>query len=177
MRIETKDLILAKAKLEDLQNIYNNYWKHEETAKYMLWNTCKSIDEARARLEKVIEYQKGKTAYFVYEKTSGQAIGMAAMIEIAPNIFEDGGIGIGKDFIGKGYGKQILNALIDYTFTNLKAEKIICSCHTDNTASAKLQQSCGMKYTHSEIVDRKKDNLTYKADYYELTKNEYLANR
>lgn len=177
MKIETKDLILSKAKLEDLQSIYNNYWKHEETAKFMLWTTCKSIEEASERLEKVIEFQKDKAAYFVYEKVSGEAIGMAAMIEIAPNIYEDGGIGIGKNFVGKGYGKQILNALIDYAFNNLNAEKIVCSCDAENIASAKLQQSCGMKYSYSEIVTRKKDNLTFKSDYYEITKTEYLARK
>ena len=32
--LETKDLILDKAKMEDFDDIYNNYWKYEETAKY-----------------------------------------------------------------------------------------------------------------------------------------------
>ena len=82
MLIETKNLILAKAKMEDLHSIYNNYWSEEDTAKYMLWNPCKSIEEAKERLIKVIEFQKDKAAYFVYEKASGNAIGMAAMIEI-----------------------------------------------------------------------------------------------
>ena len=175
MRIETKDLILDKAKIEDLNSIYKNYWSHEETARYMLWAPCTSVEEARERLDKVIEFQKGKVAYFVYEKSSGQAIGMAAMLEIEPNIYEDGGIGIGKDFVGKGYGRQILNALIDYLFNEMNADKIICSCHTDNISSAKMQQSCGMHYTHSEMVTRKKDDLTYKADYYVITKEEYFA--
>ena len=175
MKIETKDLILSKAKLRDLDSIYNNYWKHAETAKFMLWTPCKSIDEARYRLHKVIEFQKDKCAYFVYEKKSGNAIGMAAMIEISPKVYEDGGIGIGKNFVGKGYGKQILNALIDYTFNKLNADKIICSCHTDNLPSANLQKSCGLTYTHSEMVTRKKDNLTYKSDYYEITKDQYLT--
>ncbi|MBQ8844572.1 MAG: GNAT family N-acetyltransferase [Clostridia bacterium] len=174
MRIETKDLILSKAKIEDLESIYNNYWSQEETAKFMLWTVCKSLEEARERLEKVIEFQKDKAAYFVYEKASGNAIGMAAMIEISPKVFEDGGIGIGKKYIGRGYGKQILNALINYTFNKLDAEKIICSCHTDNIPSARLQKSCGMKYVYSKNETRKKDNLTYKADYYEITKDEYL---
>ena len=40
-----------------------------------------------------------------------------------------------------------------------------------------MQQSCGMHYTHSEMVTRKKDNLTYKADYYVITKEEYFAKK
>ena len=175
--LETKDLILAKAKMEDLEAIFENYWKNEETAKYMLWNPCKDIKEASQRLINVIEFQKDKEAYFVYERKTGQAIGMAAMIEIKPHIFEDGGIGIGKNFVGKGYGKQILGVLLEHVFCTLNAEKVICSCHTDNIPSARLQQSCGLKFSHSEMLTRKKDNLTYKADYYEITKEDYLKNK
>lgn len=174
MMIETKDLILAKAKLEDLDSIYNNYWRYEETAKYMLWTPCKNKDEAKDRLEKVIEYQKERLSFFVYEKNTGQAIGMAGLKEIEPTIYEDSGIGIGKDFVGHGYGKQILNALLDYVFSH-NASKVICSCHTDNIASSSLQKSCGMHYTHSEIVTRKKDTLQYQSDYYEISKSEYQS--
>lgn len=41
--IETKDLILGKAKMQDLESIFNNYWRHAETAKYMFWSPCKKI--------------------------------------------------------------------------------------------------------------------------------------
>ena len=45
-KIETKDLILGKAKQEDLENIYNNYWCSEKSAKYMLWVPQKNLQEA-----------------------------------------------------------------------------------------------------------------------------------
>lgn len=175
--IETKDLILDKAKIEDLDNIYNNFWKFEETAKYMLWSPCKNLQEAKERLKQIIEYQKTNLSFFVYEKETKRAIGMAGMSEIMPNVYEDSGIGIGVTSVGKGYGKQILKAFIDYLFNEQNAQKIICSCHTDNIASAKMQQSCGLKYTHSEILTRKKDNLTYKSDYYEITREDYFKNK
>ncbi len=174
--IETEDLFLGKATMEDLNSIYNNFWRNEETAKFMLWTVCNNINEAKERLKKVIEFQKDKLAYFVYEKSTGEAIGMVAMIEITPHIFEDGGLGIGKNFVGKGYGKQILKALLNHLFIDLKAEKVICSCHTDNIPSAKLQQSCGLTYSHSQMVTRKKDNLTYKSDIYEITREKFSHN-
>lgn len=102
MIIETKDLILAKAKIKDLENIYNNYWNQEETSKFMLWTPCQNLDEAKERLEKIIEFQKTKPlAFFVYEKKSMQAIGMAAMMEISPNVYEDGGYWNRKRFCRK----------------------------------------------------------------------------
>ena len=37
--LETKDLILDKGKIEDWKALYENVWKHEETARYMMWST------------------------------------------------------------------------------------------------------------------------------------------
>ena len=168
--IETKDLILAKAKMSDLYDIYDNYWSQQETSRYMLWIPCQSIEEAKEKLLKTIEFQKDKMAYFVYEKKTKKAIGMAGMKEIEPNIYGDAGIGLGKDYVGKGYGKQILNAFIDYIFNELNGKKIICSCDSRNTASAKLQQSCELKYSHSKSSFRQRDGEPYIADYYEICK-------
>lgn len=169
VRLETKDLVLGKAKMSDAEALLENYWKEETTARYMLHVPLKTIEEAREKLKLVIEFQKDHMAYLVYEKATMQPIGMAAMKEIAPGVYEDGGVGMGEKFVGKGYGKQILNCFFDYLFSEMNAQKIICSCHPENIPSKKLQQSCGMKYTHSEEFTRKKDNVTYMAEYYEIT--------
>lgn len=173
-RLETKDLILGKAKIEDLNSIFKNYWRSEKTAKYMLWVPQKNLEEAKDRLIRTINYQKENLAFFVYEKKSGEAIGQVAFKEIEDGVYEDGGIGLGENFVGLGYGKQVLNCLIDYMFKNTNAKKILCSCHEDNIPSKKLQMSCGMKYSHTLTVTREKDNLTYKSENYVLTKEEWL---
>lgn len=49
----------------------------------------------------------------MYEKSSGQAIGFAGMEEMEPGVYEDMGIALGPDFVGRGYGKQIVNAMVD----------------------------------------------------------------
>ena len=72
-RLETKDLILGKAKIEDLNSIFKNYWRSEKTAKYMLWVPQKNLEEAKDRLIRTINYQKENLAFFVYEKKSGGA--------------------------------------------------------------------------------------------------------
>lgn len=38
------------------------------------------------------------------------------MKEIDEGIYEDSRIAIGTKFVGRGYGKQILMALVDYCF-------------------------------------------------------------
>jgi hypothetical protein len=56
-QIETKDLVLKKASMHDVNDMYNNIWSEDETAKYMLWIPIKSIDVAKDRMAKTIEFQ------------------------------------------------------------------------------------------------------------------------
>ncbi len=50
----------------------------------------------------------------------------------------------------------------------------ICKCDRRNISSSKLQLSCGINYSHSEETIKKKDNEKFIADFYELTKENYL---
>ena len=59
-QLETKGLVLGKAKQEDLESIFNNYWCSEVPAKFMLWVPQKNLEEARDRLNRTINFQKGK---------------------------------------------------------------------------------------------------------------------
>ncbi len=167
-KLETKNLVLKKASMDDVNDLHYNIWSQEETAKFMLWVPTKNIEEARNRMIKTIEFQKDKIAYLVYEKESGQAIGFAGMKEIEDKVYEDSGIGIGTKYVGRGYGKQILRALVDYCFEDLGAIKIVCSCRSENIASKKMQLSCGFQYSHSEPMIDKRNALSYVLDFYEL---------
>lgn len=172
-RFETKDIILGKAKQEDLHSIYNNYWNSETSARYMFWVPQKNLAEAQDRLNRTINFQKSNYAYFIYEKKTGEAIGQAAMVELDDGVWQDGGIGMGEKFVGKGYGKQILNCFIDYLFTEKNAKKILCSCHPDNNPSRQLQLSCGLKFSHLEEVKREKDNEPYLYEFYSIDRSEW----
>jgi RimJ/RimL family protein N-acetyltransferase len=169
-RLETKDLILKKAIMEDVYDMYHNIWSEEESAKYMLWTPAKSMEEAKERMSKTIDFQKDRIVYCVYEKHSGQAIGFAGMKEIDDGVYEDNGIGIGTKFVRLGYGKQILKALVDYCFEELEATRIICSCRTENIASKKMQLSCGFYYSYSQALVDKRNGLDYTLDFYELAR-------
>jgi RimJ/RimL family protein N-acetyltransferase len=143
VRIDTRDLILKKAWFEDWESLYHNIWCQEESAKHMLWNVTKSEEEARERMRKTLCFQKTqKYAFIVYEKSSGTAIGFAGMREVEPGVFEDTGVAIGPAFCGRGYGKQILNALVKEA-KNCGASRFMASARVKNLASHKLQMSCG----------------------------------
>ncbi len=167
MNIETKDLILRKPEYEDWKSMHRNLWSHAESAKHMLWKPTESEEDARLKMERTVAYAKQHPGqYIVCEKRNGEVIGFAGIEQTGEGIFKDTGIALGPAFVGRGYGKQILLALIQYVKENCHAAEFICSCRRANVASAKLQLSCGLTYTYSEDKVDSRTGEQYILDYY-----------
>lgn len=170
MLLETKDIYLDKGKFEDWKDMYRNIWSRDESARYMLWKVSRSEEEARDRMRKTIEWQKTHDAYFIYEKAGGHAIGFAGFTEVEPGVFEDTGVAFGPEYVGKGYGKQLLPALVAYCFEERGGEKFICSSRSKNTASKRLALSCGFTYTHSQDRVDARNGESYVVEFFEKRK-------
>jgi RimJ/RimL family protein N-acetyltransferase len=174
MELETRDLILKRAVFEDWHQIYTNLWRHEESSRYMLWEPTFSEEAARARMERTIDFQaEHPLTWFIYEKSGGQAIGFAGLEEIAPGVYEDASVALGPDYVGRGYGKQVLKALAHLVFERLDGIRFVCSCRSVNLASRNLQLSCGFTYTHSENRIDARNGEAYVLDFHELTREQF----
>ncbi len=163
-RMETEDIILGKAKYEDWGSIYRNVWSRPETAEYMVWKVTADEDGARERIQRTIAWQETHDAWLVYEKGSGQAIGFAGVEETEPHIYHETGIALGPEYVGRGYGKQILRLLMEYCIS-LGGQEFYYSTRAGNLASRALALSCGLSYQHSE---RKTDQISGKSDELEI---------
>lgn len=75
-QIETKDLVLKKASMDAVNDMYNNIWSQEESAKYMLWVPTKNIHEAQDRMVRTIEFQRDKIAYLDMKKRVDKRLGL-----------------------------------------------------------------------------------------------------
>lgn len=166
--IETKDLILRKGRFSDWKAMYQNVWRHPETARYMLWDVTESEADARSRMERTVAFQSAHPGTFtVEEQQSGQAIGFAGLNEISPGVWEETGIAIGPAFTGRGYGKQIVNALVAYAFEKQNGERFVYAARSQNAASIALAKSCGFVYTHSESRVDPRNGAEYTLNFYE----------
>ena len=146
--IETKDLILKKGEFDDWKPLFRNIWSRNESAKYMLWRVTGSEEEAKERMVRTLDYQKKeKYALLVYLKADMEPIGFAAMQERESKIYEEMGIAIGPEFVGKGYGKQILNALCMEAKAQ-GAKEFRASYREKNLASKGLLNSCGFEFDY-----------------------------
>lgn len=173
-RLETKDLILRKATMQDAIPLWKNYWCHEETAKHMLWPVVKTEQEAISRMERTINFQKDHFAFLVCLKQTDEPIGMAGMMEIEPKVWDDTGVGMGPNFTGKGYGRQIVDAFCDFVFNEMGADKMLLSCFKQNLPSKNLQLDYGFEYIYSTDKVRQHDGFEYVCETQQLTREKYL---
>ena len=167
--IETKDLILRQGSADDWQDLYCNLWSREEVFLYMFSKPSPDEDAARKKTAAYAEMHKEvKTEFFVCEKASGQAIGIAGIKELKPGYWTITDIAIGSDFHGKGYGKQIVSALLKLAFEEHSAVEVAYNCFSQNTVSKRLAISCGFTYSHSEEAELMKNGETVILDYYRI---------
>ena len=159
-------IILRKAKLKDLDLMWNNIWQDKELAKYMLWKPVESYEEAKIRLEKIIEYQKTNLAYYICFEQTDEVIGFLGAADIGNGVFEDCGICIAGKYQGNGYGKVALQLLLKIIFEEFGGKEFIYSCFEENKKSQKLCESLGFEYKYSKQCVRNWDGLNYTSKYY-----------
>ena len=166
--IETKDLILDKARQEDWLPMYNNVWSRPESFRYMLPETSPDEAHARSRMERTIGFQSGSEhAYTVYLKSTHEAIGFTGLNPLGDDVWEEAGICIGPDFWRRGYGWQILNALLDLART-LGAKTFVYSSWEENAASRAMAEKAGFREFARERHVREHDGKEYMLIKYKL---------
>ena len=164
-KMETKDIVLGKAKYEDWKSLYLNVWSRPETVKYMAWKVTVNEEEAKERMRRTITWQENHDTWLVYEKGSGQAVGFAGIEEFQPNIYQDTGIALGPEYVGRGYGKQILRLLIEYCIS-LGGIELYCSVRAGSSAAKALVLSCGFVYQYAEQKTDLRNGKPYELEIY-----------
>ena len=127
----------------------------------MSWKVTQSEEDALARMERTIEFQKKHDTFTVYDKESMKAIGFAGFEKVSDDTYEECGICISPKYQNQGYGKEILYALIDYCKNNYKIKHFIYSSQKENTVSIKLAESCGFREFSSEKKIDERDGKEY----------------
>lgn len=173
--LQGKDILLKKASFDDWEDIFQNLWRHPESARYMLWDPTFTEKEARDRMERTLAFQqKEKYSFFVYERSSGQAIGFAAMKETEKGVFDVMSIALGPAFTGRGYGKHVLQLLIREAFEVCGAERFLASCRRENLPSHVLQRKCGLVFSHFEDRTDPRTGAPYILENNVLTREAYM---
>lgn len=159
--LETKDLILGKAKFEDWEAMYRNVWSRRSSFRYMLLELSFSEEDAQDRMRRTIAFQSERgTAYTIFLKSTHEAIGFAGIAQLEGDVWEETGICIGSDFWGRGYGTQVLDGLLAHA-KELGAKTFIYSSWEENAASRALAAKAGFAQYATEERTRPHDGREY----------------
>lgn len=163
--METRDLILRKAVYEDWKSMYLNVWSRPETARYMVWRVTADEVGAKERIERTIAWQKTHDAWLVCVKDSGEAVGFGGVKRLGPDSWGETGIALGPEYVGRGYGRQVLMMMMKYC-RSLGGREFFYSTRAANEASRALALCCGLVYGHSEQRIDPRNGEVYEAEIY-----------
>lgn len=177
--LETKRLVLKKAKLGDYKLLFENFWSDEKGWKYMLWRPVKNLTEAKAKMKEFVEKQKDNPRFLIFEKKSNMPIGIASIILREDKSVKDFAIGMGTKFTGQGYGFEISKALIEYSFEILEQDEIFTACMVEDKHTQSLQRKLGMKERgiSPKSYTRNWDGLAYSKIKFTMTREDWLKQK
>ena len=168
--IETADLILRPGTPEDGPVLHDHLWQHASVFQYLF--SRPSPDEA-AGLQRTIAYagmhREVLTEFFVCEKVSSHPIGIAGVKELSTGHWTITDVALGPAFQGRGFGTQIIHALVELAFSR-GAQEIAYECFAANAASRRLALRCGFVYSHSAPAELQKNGRPITLEHYILRK-------
>lgn len=177
-KIETKRLILRRFKIEDVEDMYNNWASDSEVTKYLTWPSHKSINVSKSVIEMWIEdYTNIESYQWAIElKESGSVVGSISLMGIN-NGNENCEVGycIGKEFWNKGIMTEAFSAIIEFGFNEIGFQRIGACHHVNNTASGCVMKKCNLKYEGIlRKIGRDSSGNLVDCKYYSILKDEYF---
>lgn len=154
--LETKRLILRRFKLEDANDVYNNYASNDNVTRYLSWPSHQSVDVSRHYIEYLVACYKNidKYEWAIELKEIKKVIGSIGIVRIN---YEDEsveiGYVIGEDYWGKGLTPEALTKVIEFIKEEIKPKKIKGRHDVMNPNSGVVMRKVGMRYVGNSISE------------------------
>lgn len=152
-------ITLREFKLEDAENLFNNWGTDEEITKYMLWKNYKTIDDAVNSINYYIEcYENNGTfrQYVIELNDTRELIGQISFTISKKHESAEIAYLLSRKYQRKGYMKEAINALKKYLINELNCTRISAEVMVENTSSIKLLEKCGFTLEGTERLKYKK---------------------
>lgn len=148
IQLETKHFIIKAPALEYLDDICA-LESDPEVMRFV--GGARTRETSYDWLVKAIQlYEKhGFSMGMLFEKSTGICAGRAGIVHLAyddtqPDV--EVGCRLHKAYWGKGYGEEILSAIVDWSFNQLGLTKLVGILHPGNEASRHIMEKIGMHY-------------------------------
>lgn len=115
----------------------------------MSWDPAESPDGPARRILEAIaqasEEPRRNYEFGVEEREGGLLIGNCRLSPTGRNAEASMGYVYRRDRWGRGYGTEVVIALLDFGFGQLGLHRISASAHVDNVASWRVMEKAGMR--------------------------------
>lgn len=174
--IETPRLTLRRLTLADAASMHKNWAADVEVYRFMTSRRMPEYtdvcDFIAAKLEGY--FQRDVFYWGVFEKASGECIGMTTLTEVLPHAKTANlAYSLGQNWWGKGLAHEAAAAVLDFAFGRVGFRKIY-GCHfVGNERSGYVLAACGMRH-----MGRSQTAVPHHGEYlrfesYEITAKEY----
>lgn len=119
------------------------------------WDGPESLDELRQGMAlRALQVLNGEKHYFtIVEGESDGPIGTCDIrLETPGTLQANVGLWIGEPFHGKGYGTQVIQALVAYGFDELGLDRIEADVFVGNWASRRIFEKNGFEFEGTETA-------------------------
>ena len=144
--LQTERLRLRRIEREDCNDVFS-YTSDPQVPRYLLWDPHKSISDTKRYLSVINrKYKKGEFYDWGVEY-EGRLIGTVGFsrLFVQDNRGEVGYVFSSK-FWGMGFATEAVKRVIKYGFETLALNRIEIRYLTDNKASLRVAEKCGMTY-------------------------------
>ena len=147
-RLETHRLILRRYRIEDAEDMFNNWASDPEVTKFLTWPTHSNVEVTRMLLNNWISrYDDGGYFNWAIEwKETGRVIGNIAVVRLEEAVGEaEIGYCMSRAFWGRGIMPEALRAVCDYLFDTAGIDRICAGHDVNNPNSGRVMEKAGLK--------------------------------
>ncbi|NLK65257.1 MAG: GNAT family N-acetyltransferase [Tissierellia bacterium] len=170
--MESENLIIRKSVFDDCE-IFTKWEQQDYVKEFLTINKERTYEEV-VREFITREQDPSKEQYTIILKNKGP-IGRVYLSNISRefDFIDITRIYIGeKKYLGKGYGRECMEVLLDYCFNELKMERVTLDHYTGNLAG-NLYLKLGFKYEGIMRHSAKKDCKYYDLHLMSMLREEY----
>lgn len=146
--IETPRIILRRFKIEDAEQMFNNWASDPDVTKYLSWSAHKNVSETKEIIGSWVSEYENKNCYnwCITIKPTGEAIGGISVVKMFENekCCEIGYV-LSKKFWNKGIMTEALHAVLEYLFEKVKFHRIQLKHDVENVASGRVMLKNGLQ--------------------------------
>lgn len=147
--LETERLILRKFKIEDAQDMFNNWASNPNVTKYLTWGPHENVEITKLIINDWIKgYEQENYYQWAIElKEIEQPIGSISVVSINESVNAvEIGYCIGEQYWRRGYTSEAFMKIIPFLFDEVGAKRICAKHDTDNSNSGRVMVKCGLQY-------------------------------